>query len=213
METKLLIFDLDGTLADTLDTIRAAVNMCMEHFEYPLQSREQVRANIGSGVTVLLKKSLPANVPQDKFEEIRNYFTVCYRLTHDKIDSCYDGVYDTVMKLKSRGYKLAVLSNKPDELVKTIIKKLFGDGVFECAVGQTELPTKPNPTVPLLIAAQYGVKPCNCWFIGDSDVDVQTGKNAGMHTVAVSWGFRDISLLEGAEFIAQDAEELKNYFA
>ncbi len=214
MEPKLLIFDLDGTLADTLDTIREAVNMCLTHFGYPTQSYEQVRANVGNGATVLLQKSLPREIAEDKeaFNRAHKYFNDCYRQTHDRLDGCYDGVYEAVMELKSRGYKLAVLSNKPDELVKSIVKKLFGDDAFKYAMGQTDLPKKPDPTVPLLICNQCGALPANCWFIGDSEVDIQTSENAGMHSVAVSWGFRDRKLLEGAEFIADNAEELKCYF-
>lgn len=214
MEVKLLIFDLDGTLADTLHTIRDAVNMCMEHFGYPRLDHTEVRRNVGNGVRYLIKHSLPESVEDKRFEEILTYFQSCYRLTHDKIDGCYEGLYDVVMELHRRGYRLAVLSNKPDPLVKGIIQKLFPEGVMVVAMGQTELPRKPDPTVPLMIAEQMGCKVSNVYFIGDSEVDALTAKNAGMHSVCVSWGFRDRDVLEAAspEVIIDTPMELLNYF-
>ena len=198
MNTKLLIFDLDGTLADTLHTIRDAVNMCMEHFDLPTQSYEQIKRNVGNGIRELIKRSLPESFEGEnaRFEEILSYFNNCYCITHDKVDGCYEGLYEVIMSLHVNGYKLAVLSNKPDAYVKRIIKNLFPDGVIEIAMGQTELPRKPDPSVALMIANQLGFDAKNTYFIGDSEVDVLTAKNAGMKSIAVSWGFRDRNLLE-----------------
>jgi len=200
MAKKLLIFDLDGTLADTLHTIRDAVNMCFEHYGYPRKSYEEVRVNVGSGVRALIGGLLPADVAREgeRFEEIMDYFSTCYLKTHDDLDGCYDGLFEVIKELHGKGYKLAVLSNKPDRLVKGIIKKLFPDGEFSMAMGQTELPRKPDPTVPLMIAAELGCRAEDSCFIGDSEVDVQTAKNAGMRSIAVSWGFRDRDMLVAA---------------
>ncbi len=215
MKTKLLIFDLDGTLADTIHTIKDAVNMCMEHFDYPAQSYEQVRKNVGNGVRVLVRNSLPSDVvtDADEFERVLEYFNSCYKKTHDNIDACYEGLYDVVMGLKAKGYELAVLSNKPDPLVKSIINKLFPKDTFSFVAGQNEMPRKPDPTVPILIADSIGVQLCDCYFIGDSEVDVLTAKNSGMHAVAVSWGFRDRDMLDGAEVIIDTPAQLVQYFA
>ena len=216
MKNKLLIFDLDGTIADTLDTIRNAVNMCVEHFGFEKQTYGQVRRNVGNGVSYLMKHSLPEHVSADeaRFAEILEYFRSCYLLTHDKLDGCYEGLYEVIVALHASGYKLAVLSNKPDRLVKNIIKKLFPDGTFSISMGQTELPRKPDPTVPLMIANELGFELDCCYYIGDSEVDVQTAKNAGMHSVAVSWGFRDRALLEEAlpERIIDTPQELLAFF-
>lgn len=212
---KLLIFDLDGTLADTLGTIGDAVNMCMEHFGFPKRSAEQVRRAVGNGVRELMRLSLPEGVADsaERFEEILAYFNGCYRQTCDQIDGCYDGLYEVIQQLSDKGYVLAVLSNKPDPLVKKIITKLFKPDTFIVALGQTEMPRKPDPTVPLLIASEAGVTPADTYFIGDSEVDVLTARNAGMNAVAVSWGFRPRTLLEDSEphFIADTPEELLNY--
>ena len=216
MEKKLLIFDLDGTLADTLNTIRDAVNMCMEHYGFPTHSYEQVKANVGNGVSSLLKKSLPEGVASEgeEFEEMLAYFRTRYDITHDDIDGCYDGLYEVVMALYEKGYKMAVLSNKPDAYVKNIIEKLFPKGVMSFALGQSELPRKPDPSVPLMIASELGVAPADSYFIGDSEVDILTAENSGMHAVAVSWGFRDRKLLEdmNPEVIVDSPAELLAYF-
>ena len=216
MKNKLLIFDLDGTLADTLYTIRDAVNMAMEHFGYPTLDYEQTRRNVGNGVSDLIRRSLPAEIAADqhKFEVTLEYFRGCYKITHDNIDGCYEGLYDVLVALHARGFKFAMLSNKPDALVKSIAKKLFPDGMFPIAMGQTELPRKPDATVPLMIAEELGYIPENVYFIGDSEVDVQTAKNAGMHSVAVSWGFRDREALEQLcpERIVDTPEELLAFF-
>ena len=217
MEKKLLIFDLDGTLADTIHTIRDAVNMCMEHFGYPTLTYTQTRDNVGFGARELIRRSLPPEVAEskEKYEEIFEYFTPCYRITHDKIDGCYDGLYEVVCELYRSGFELAVLSNKPDALVGGIVKKLFPDGMFKIAQGQTELPKKPDPTVPVMIAKQLGYAPSDTYFIGDSEVDVLTAKNAGMHSVAVSWGFRSREVLENSapDVIVDTPDELLRFFA
>lgn len=213
---KLLIFDLDGTLADTLGTIRDAVNMCMEHFGFPTKSYDQVREAVGNGVKKLMKLSLPADVAADeeRFEEILAYFNGCYEETCDNIDGCYDGLYAVVEALWRDGYDLAVLSNKPDPLVKRIIKKLFAEDMFPIAMGQTELPRKPDPTVPVMIAREMGYELSDVYFIGDSEVDVLTAQNAGMNAVAVSWGFRYRDALAASEpdVIIDTPEELLSYF-
>ncbi len=216
MKEKLLIFDLDGTLADTLNTIRSAVNMCMEHFGFPTHTYEQVRANVGNGVRSLLSKSLPADVAceGDEFEDIFAYFQACYEQTHDDIDGCYDGLYDVVMALYAKGYKMAVLSNKPDPFVKNIVKNLFSEGVMVFAMGQSDLPRKPDPSVPLMMASQLGIEPASSYFIGDSEVDILTANNSGMHSVAVSWGFRDREMLDQMhpEVIIDSPAQLLAYF-
>lgn len=216
MKNKLLIFDLDGTLADTLTTIRDAVNMCMEHFGFATRSYEQTRKRVGNGIASLIRLSLPEDteISEERFEEILEYFRSCYLITHDKIDGCYDGLYEVIAELRSKGFKLAVLSNKPDNLVRGIIKKLFGDGFFVAAMGQTELPRKPDSAVPLMIANGQNIAPADCYFIGDSEVDIQTAKNSGMHSVAVSWGFRDREALaaEEPEIIIDTPSELLAFF-
>ncbi len=200
MKNKLLIFDLDGTIADTIGTIRDAVNMCMSHYGYPTLNYEQTKNNVGMGSRELLRLSLPREASEDKdgFQEKFEYFSGCYKITHDNVDGCYDGLYEVIEELHARGFELAVLSNKPHHLVGGIMKKLSPEGLFSEAMGQTELPRKPDPTVALMMAERLGYAPENTCFIGDSEVDVYTAKNAGMTAVAVSWGFRSREVIEAA---------------
>lgn len=216
MKKRLLIFDLDGTIADTLPSIAEAINLCARHFGYPERTLCEVRAAVGNGVGVLLQKTMPesemANEAQCK--KIKEYFAECYEITQAKVDTAYSGMAELMRKLYSKGYILAVLSNKPDNLVKMIVNNIFPDGIISEAMGQTDLPKKPDPTVPIMIAEKLGVRPEDTYFIGDSEVDVLTGKNAGMITLAVSWGFRDRCVLEEAspDFLFNTREELLNYF-
>ena len=216
MERKLLIFDLDGTVADTLPSIAEAVNMCADHFGYPQKDEAFVMSAVGNGVGLLLQKTMPeyAVADEKQFAAIKEYFAECYEFTQSRIDSCYEGMSEVMHSLYERGYILAVLSNKPDKLVQMIIKNIFPDGIIAMSLGQTELPKKPDPTVPLLIAEKFSVSLDNTYFIGDSEVDVLTAKNAGMTSVAVSWGFRDRSVLEDAmpDALIDTREELLSYF-
>ena len=150
----------------------------------------------------------------ERFDEIFEYFNGCYKITHDRIDGCYDGLYEVLETLYDKGFCLAVLSNKPDHLVGGIMKKLFPEGMFPIAMGQTELPKKPDPTVPLMIAERLGYSPSDTYFIGDSEVDVLTAKNSGMGSVAVSWGFRAREVLEDAapDVIIDTPEHLLRFF-
>lgn len=198
---KLLIFDLDGTIADTLYSIMEAVNMCMEHYGFPQKSYGEIRAAVGSGAKNLIMRTMPESEAQnaERAEEIYRYFQSCYDITYGHIDGCYERMYETMIELHSRGYKLAVLSNKPDAYVKGIIGDLFSSEVVPIAMGETELPKKPDPTSSHFIAQKLGCKPRECAFVGDSEVDIKTAKNAEMLSVAVSWGFRDREMLERCE--------------
>ena len=216
MKKRLLIFDLDGTIADTLPSIAEAINLCARHFGYPEKSDDEVRLAVGNGVGELLKKTMPSNAMSDavQCEKIKEYFAICYEQTQSRVDCAYSGMAEVMRELYKKGFILAVLSNKPDKLVKMIVNNIFSDGIISESMGQTELPKKPDPTVPILIAEQFGIAPSDTYFIGDSEVDVLTGKNAGMVSVAVSWGLRDRCVLEAAnpDVILDTRGELYNYF-
>ena len=214
MSTKLLIFDLDGTLADTLITIRDSVNMALEKHQLPLRTYDEVMWAIGNGARELMRRSVPAELStdQDFIDRIYEDYTEAYNKTFANIDGCYPFVSEVLHTLKERGYTLAVLSNKPDFYTKIIVEALFSDGIVSFAAGQTSLPRKPDPTVPLMIAERFGVSPQECAFIGDSDVDVMTAKNSGMTAVACSWGYRPKEALQDADYIIDDARELLSIF-
>ena len=206
-----IMFDLDGTIVDTIESLKEAVNTALREEGYPERSYDEVRLAIGNGAKKLMERSLPSDASNDEnIQKLFCGFHAAYRETYLMVDKCYDGIYETVCELKRRGYVLAVLSNKPDDYVKGIIDKLFPSGTFDYVRGQTELPIKPDPTVPRLILEALGCEPFEAIYVGDSDVDIKTGKNAGMKAVGVSWGFRGRELLEreGADFIADRPEEL-----
>ena len=214
MKKKLLIFDLDGTIADTIYSIRDGVNLAMDKYGFPRRSYEDIRAAIGNGARLLIKRSIPEELRSDDALCARVFddYDVFYEQTYANVEGCYEGMSEALHTLYGRGYKLAVLSNKQDAYTKKIIELLFPDGIFELVAGQTALPTKPDPTVPLMIAEHLGVNPCECAFIGDSEVDVKTAKNAGMSAIACTWGYRSRECLAEADVLIDAPVELIKIF-
>lgn len=206
------LFDLDGTLADTIGSILSAVNMTMRHFGLPDSTYGAVRLALGNGTRQLIKKLLPADYAEDvsRLDDAVKYYDKCYIKTYTEADHCYPGVSEAVHELAKRGMKIAILSNKPHDYVVGLAKILFPDGIVSIAQGQTDLPIKPHPAVPLDIAARLGVKPSECFFVGDTEVDIATAKNAGMVSVGCSWGYRDRSVLvdSKADHIVDNADEM-----
>lgn len=211
---KLLMFDLDGTIADTIWSIREAVNMTLEHFGKSQRSYDEIRKAIGNGAFALIRGSFPPDSSDELVNEGLKYYDNVYEQTYTHIDGCYEGMSEAMHTLKERGYTLAILSNKQDMYVKKIAELLFPKGIISISMGQTELPKKPDPTVPLMIAKELGFKPSEAAFVGDSDVDIFTGKNAGMMTVGCSWGYRGRAVLEesGADVIIDKPSELERIF-
>ncbi len=211
---KLLIFDLDGTIADTIWSIREAVNMTLEHFGKPQRSYDEIREAIGNGALLLIRRSFLPDDSDELVKEGLKYYDNVYGKTYMHIDGCYEGMREALHTLKARGYTLAILSNKQDMYVKKISEILFSDGIISVSMGQTDLPKKPAPTVPLMIAKELGFSASETAFIGDSDVDIQTGINAGMLSVGCSWGYRGRAVLEqaGADIVIEHPSELEKIF-
>lgn len=213
---RALIFDLDGTLADTIGAIRDAINDTMQKYGYPEKTYAQVRDAIGNGARMLVRRCMPTGEAEDekKVDRVLASYDLAYARTYLHTRACYEGVREAVAELSARGYRIAVLSNKQDAYVKGLVSQLFGDGEIELAVGQTALPIKPNPTVPRLLAHQLCVGLHECALIGDSDVDVLTAKNAAMVSVGCSWGYRGRSELEraGADAVIDRPDQLLELF-
>ena len=195
-----VIFDLDGTLADTVGAIRDGINEAMRSLGYPEKSYDEVRHAIGNGAKLLVRRCMPPDAAEDeqRFARAFEAYERAYSVTYLNTRECYAGVVQTVKALYARGIKLAVLSNKQDAFTKGLVGQLFPDGEFSVVWGQSSLPTKPDPTAPLLLCKGLGVAPCACLFIGDSDVDMQTAQNAGMIGVGCAWGYRGRASLEAA---------------
>ena len=214
---KLLIFDLDGTIADTIEAIANGLNLTMKNYGFYTHETEAVRAMVGNGARNLVRTACPEGTFDGNevfFEEVYKNYCDMYAITHLDTKECYAGMKEAMLALKARGYTLAVLSNKQDPFTKGIVAQLFEGDTISFVQGQTDMPLKPDPTVPLWIASSFGFEPYECAFIGDSDVDVKTGKNSGMTSVAVTWGYRDRDKLEALspDFIADTPSELEAIF-
>ena len=209
---KACIFDLDGTLAYTLDSMAVVGNEVVKKYGLKPMPIENYRYYCGNGADMLVKRLLvDAGDPELlHYEEAR----ALYRKEFDKDPfykiQHYPGMPETLKKLKEHGMKLAVCSNKPHPAAVKVIAQLF-DGEFDMVVGQSEaIRRKPAPDGPLMVAEKFGVKPEECMYVGDTSTDMKTGKAAGMYTVGALWGFRDRKELNenGADLVAEKPTDL-----
>lgn len=206
------MFDLDGTLADSLADLATATNTALEALGCPIHPREKYRQIVGDGARVLCERALPADRHDLLDETLRrmraHYDAHCFDETR-----LYAGIPELVSELHRRGYRLAVFSNKPDIFTKRMIAHYFQPNPFAAVRGQqTNVPLKPDPTGALEIARELNI-PANEWlYLGDTNTDMLTAKAAGMTAVGVLWGFRDREELVGSgaeEIVAAPAEVLK----
>ena len=207
------IFDLDGTLTDTLESLTYSVNETMKEIGLPEITSEQCREFVGNGAKVLIEKTLKASGDEEltRFDEA----FAAYQRIFDKCCTYrvkpYPGIPEMLREMKEQGLHLGVLSNKPDRQAVHVVEEIFGKGVFDHIQGQKDgIPRKPDPTAVLSIAGEFGISPAETLYIGDSEVDGATGKAAGMDTILVSWGFRSRDVLEAAEplCIADTTDEI-----
>ncbi len=204
-----VIFDLDGTLLDTLADLTNAVNYILKKYRFPEISALDVRAFLGNGARELIRLSLPNDVSTEELEayleEYKSYYDA-----HSQIETKpYDGILELLEKLKRCGIKTAVVSNKPDRATNILCREYFGELIDFILGNREDVKKKPDAEPVMLAMERLG---CNrAVFVGDSEVDVMTAKNADTPCICVSWGFRDRDLLEkyGAEIFASNAAELE----
>ena len=206
------IFDLDGTLLDTLDDLAAAVNYALRTYGMPEHSRDDVRRFVGNGVRMLMIRAIPNGEQNPRFEEAFSTFRQYY-LEHS-LDRTrpYDGVPEMLKALKQRGCRLAVVSNKFYAATQELCRHFFADTI-EVAVGEHEaegIRKKPAPDTVNEALSQLGADRHNAVYVGDSDVDLQTARNAGLPCISVLWGFRDKDFLlaNGATTLITTPQEL-----
>ena len=193
-EYKAAIFDLDGTLSESLESIAHTVNLVLTEKGHKEIELERFKVLVGDGARTLIERVLKLKGIEDA-GTVEEYFARYLELFEEgclyNLRAC-DGVEALVHDLKARGFKLAVLSNKPDLMTNKCVKAIFGEGVFDRIVGVKEgLKKKPDPAGALALAEEFGVRPEECLYLGDTNTDMKTGKAAGMFTIGVLWGFRD----------------------
>ena len=210
------IFDLDGTLADTLDSIAYFSNRALEQCGYPAIPAPDYKTIVGDGADMQVRRMLnrvagEGGWSEADFHKVRTVYGGLYASDPTRLLKNYGGMPETVKKLKASGIRTAVLSNKPHAWVTAIIASLFPEGSFDACRGQTpDVPRKPAPDGALLLAQELGVNPAQCLYIGDTNTDMKTGAAAGMDTVGVLWGFRTRAELEenGAHYLAEKPEQV-----
>ena len=205
---KLCVFDLDGTVMDTLESIAYFVNYSLNKLGFPEIETEKFKYFAGDGRATLIHRALDyvGGDTDEVFRLATQYYDEAYEGNFMYLTKPFNVIKQELQKLKSAGVIIAVLSNKPHNVAKAVIEKTFGTDFFAHVEGQREsVPKKPSPNGFLAIAQKFGIAPDECMMVGDTDVDMITGVNAGAHTMGVLWGFRPRIELEenGAELIAE----------
>ncbi len=211
MNYKAAIFDLDGTLLDTLDDLWDAVNHTMDTYGFPRRTRDEVRAFVGNGVERLLELSIPDGCADPHFDEAVASYRAYYAAHSEHKTAPYPGVLDLIRRLISDGIAVSVVSNKPHGATVTLCAKYFPDVTVVCGERESEgIRRKPWPDTVFKAVDELGLTPADCVYIGDSEVDIRTAKNAGMDCISVLWGFRDEDELrrEGGTTFVRTSEEL-----
>ncbi|SFR55120.1 HAD family hydrolase [Anaeromicropila populeti] len=207
------LFDLDGTLADSLESIAVACNKVLVELGFPVLPKENYKYYAGDGVRVLWKRVLEQVGDKEgkNFDEAYAKYTEIFKMDCTYQVTAFKGMREVLGNMKSMGIRLAVVSNKPHDRAVEVVERLFGKGFFDEVLGLKEgYPKKPDPLGALSVANSIGVSPKECIFVGDTNVDMQTGKGAGMLTIGVLWGFRTKEELVNhhADHIVEFPEEL-----
>ncbi len=208
-----VIFDLDGTLLDTLDDLRCAVNTALAAFGYPPRTREEIRRFVGNGVEWLMARALPDGRSNPDYPACLAHFKEFYAAHCEVHTRPYDGLIDLLADLRTAGIKTAIVSNKFDAGVKQLNRLYFG-ALIPVAVGEHEadgVMRKPAPDTVFEAMRQLNADPATTVYVGDSDVDIQTARNADIPCISVSWGFRTAEELAaiGAHPVAENAAALR----
>lgn len=210
MQYKAVIFDLDGTLINSLNDLADSVNKVLKLYNLPTYDIESYKYRVGNGIRKLMERSLPAD-KQNLLDEALEKFKAIYAEHNLDKTRPYDNIIDLLQKLQAQNIKLGVCTNKHDEAAKAIIKKLFGEKIFDQVIGDKPgLKRKPDPSKVLAIAQNWHIKPQEIAYLGDSGVDMQTAVNANMLAVGVLWGFRTAEELKenGADILINSPLEL-----
>lgn len=205
-----VIFDLDGTLLYTLEDLKNSVNFALRESGFKERSLDEIREFVGNGIENLMRKSVPDKITEKEFKICFDNFKSHYKIHSEDNTKEYDGITELLEKLKCKGFLLAVVSNKADFAVNTLCKKYFPQ-LLDCAFGEREgIKRKPCPDSVNEVVRILKIKKENCYYVGDSEVDVKTAHNAEIKCIACTWGFRSKSVLknENPEYIIDSPEEI-----
>lgn len=208
-----VIFDLDGTLLDTLEDLTDAVNYALGAYSMQLRTIEEIRCFVGNGVRNLMLQAVPGGEENPKFEEVFSLFREYYGEHCNDKTGPYTGVVELMAKLQEKGYVMGIVSNKIDSAVKELNSMYFADYI-QVAIGEREgVQRKPAPDTVFAALQELGKKKENAIYIGDSEVDLATARNVGIPCISVLWGFRDKEFLEerGADMYAKIPEDILRF--
>ena len=212
---KAVLFDIDGTLLDTLEDIADSMNCALKRLGFPVHDTERYKQLVGDGMKILVRRALPDTARNDprRVSECLEIMLEVYGVNWNVKSRPYPGIPELLDALTSRGIKMAVLSNKPDDLAAKAVRELLPAWSFEPVFGERpSTPRKPDPSSAVEIAARLALEPAEFLYLGDTAIDMKTAKGAGMFPVGVLWGFRDAGeLLEGgaARLISKPIELLE----
>lgn len=206
-----LIFDLDGTLLDTLCDLCNSTNYALKECNFPERNINEIKSFIGNGVEILIRKAVPKDTSEDKIQECLSLFKIHYLHNSKNFTKPFDGIVKMLENLRKKGFKIAVISNKFDNAVKKLCNEYFY-GLVDIAVGESiETPKKPSPEGIFKILKILNADKNKSIMIGDSEVDIQTAKNAGIYSIGVLWGYRNEETLTsaGADELIDSPERLE----
>ena len=207
---KALIFDLDGTLLNTIGDLHCSTNFALRSFGFPERTIDEVNSFVGNGLAMLIRRSLPDGTSEEMMQEVLREMKRHYAEHYHDLTLPYPGIMELLTECKAKKIPMAIVSNKADPFVKNL-RELFFDDFIDVAMGESaDLPRKPAPNMVYVAMEQLGVSAKDAFYVGDSEVDVQTAKNAGLPCLAVTWGFRseDTLINAGATDLIRDPMEL-----
>ena len=210
MKYDLIIFDMDGTILNTLEDLKNSLNYVLQQAGYQTRTLEEVRTFVGNGIRKTIERALPSDIEEEKVDELFSLFMDYYAIHNTDNTKPYNGVIELLKELKHLGYKTTVVSNKQDSAVKSLCKKFF-TGLFDVEIGEKEnIAKKPEPDEVNEVLKILNIDRTKSIYIGDSEVDIQTAQNSKMKSIIVDWGFRDRKFLyeHGAEVIVSNPSEI-----
>lgn len=206
-----IIFDLDGTLLNTLEDLKDSVNYALAKQSFPLRTLSEIRSFVGNGIRLLMERSVPQNIDVETFEICFKDFCDYYKIHMEDKTAPYEHINEMLATVKAEGFKTAIVTNKADFAAQDLCKRMFGDTI-DLVVGSTDdRPNKPAPDGVYYALEILGSKLENTVFVGDADTDILTANNAGLLSIGVLWGFRDREIIEkeGAKYIVSTVKELE----